>query len=194
MTSDDLEIARYMLGCGIHQMDEYQYHRQGRDVDSHGHYYIGEKLQTLELNIADHNAPTIIIMQGVSGSGKSSWARLYQDDFICSADHFYLNDDGVYNFDFKHIKDAHNLCKAIFAKYIYHKVPQIVVDNTNVVKSHYQYYVDVGINNNCNVYLDKMHGLLSNKELDIFSRRNKHGCDLSIIRRQYENFATEAYG
>ena len=84
------------------------------------------------------NIPTLIrrvtIMQGVPGSGKSTWVSKNRPEAtICSADHFFIGEDGVYRFDPTKLNQAHGEC---FKKFInacfYAEVKDVVVDNTNI--------------------------------------------------------------
>jgi predicted kinase len=96
----------------------------------------------------------VIILQGIPGSGKSTfakslasivqalkinvWQREYCADrdgdvIVVSADHFFTDDEGVYNFDPKRIGDAHAACLRKFtSKVLSERDLTIVVDNTNI--------------------------------------------------------------
>ena len=79
----------------------------------------------------------LILVRGLPGSGKSSFAKLIWSDYvICEADKFFYDKDGNYKFDGSKLKEAHAWCKnevEIFMKD--HQAnqqfyPEIVVSNT----------------------------------------------------------------
>ena len=78
--------------------------------------------------------PKVIILSGVSGSGKSTYARKHFPEAIrLSADDYFLQ-DAKWNFDPTKLTEAHAEC---FSKFLFHlaspasKEEVIVVDNTN---------------------------------------------------------------
>lgn len=76
----------------------------------------------------------MVILRGISGSGKSRYAEAYTGAVVVSADHFWIRSGSQglqYDFDIKRIGAAHAdaLCKLIDA--IGAGAPLIVVDNTH---------------------------------------------------------------
>lgn len=54
---------------------------------------------------------TLIIIRGLPGSGKSTYAKThYPDADNFEADMFFIGDDGKYKFDATKLKDAHAWC------------------------------------------------------------------------------------
>ena len=86
----------------------------------------------------------LIILSGVSGSGKSTFAQLIQEPkVIVSADHYFYDENGLYNFDASKLKDAHMQCRNN-ARYEMKKgTPTVIVDNTNTSAWEYQPYIDM---------------------------------------------------
>lgn len=86
----------------------------------------------------------VVILRGASGSGKSSVTKLFGDDvYVCSADHYFMDDDGNYNFDPSKLGAAHGLCKMNFISGLQNPdIDVVVVDNTNTKQSDFQFYVD----------------------------------------------------
>jgi len=82
-------------------------------------------------------AKRVFILQGVSGSGKSSLAKKLcgEQKNICSADDFFVGSDGVYRFNPAHLPDAHSSCLRKYVSSLMlcfaHSEAVIVVDNTN---------------------------------------------------------------
>lgn len=75
----------------------------------------------------------VYILRGVSGCGKSTFAKILAGDtgVICSADDYFVGEDGVYRFDFNKLELAHNQCKERFVINLINNTSTIVVDNVN---------------------------------------------------------------
>jgi predicted kinase len=55
-------------------------------------------------------------MRGLPGAGKSTWvSRNHPDAHVCSADSFFVGEDGEYRFDGDRISEAHAWCLRRFA-------------------------------------------------------------------------------
>jgi predicted kinase len=94
-------------------------------------------------------AAKINIMRGVPGSGKSTKAKtLTKPEFICSADDWHIENDGVYRYKAHEAPKAHAAClkKAIAllngARGVADLV-HIVIDNTNLRRWEYEPYVQL---------------------------------------------------
>ena len=75
----------------------------------------------------------VIVLRGISGAGKSTWAaKHYPDAVIASADSYFLQEDGSYDYDPKQIDAAHEACYQTFVQALINREPLIVVDNSNV--------------------------------------------------------------
>lgn len=79
----------------------------------------------------------VLILQGVSGSGKSTFARDVEQRLerrtmvtVCSADS-YFEQDGQYRFDVAKLGDAHATCFRDFCDNLSWGTNLVVVDNTN---------------------------------------------------------------
>jgi len=54
----------------------------------------------------------LILLRGLPGAGKSTFARFIWNDYaVCEADKYFVGEDGVYRFDGSKIKDAHKWCR-----------------------------------------------------------------------------------
>jgi predicted kinase len=74
---------------------------------------------------------TVIIMCGISGSGKSTRAaKFYPKAMVVSADHFFMV-DGEYRFDPSKLPQAHGACLRNFVMCLQGDADMVVVDNTN---------------------------------------------------------------
>ena len=78
----------------------------------------------------------VIIMRGCSGSGKSTWAKKFKEEqdlevVIVSADNYWFDAEGNYNFNPARLGEAHAYCYKTFVENLEQRVPIVIVDNTN---------------------------------------------------------------
>ena len=92
----------------------------------------------------------VIIMQGVSGAGKSTWIKKnHPKALVCSADHYFLDKNGKYNFRAEDLGKAHQECLKKFLHELHdlwdgYERPPIIVDNTNCALWEMAPYVQAG--------------------------------------------------
>jgi predicted kinase len=89
--------------------------------------------------------PMLILLRGVSGSGKSTFAQLLAQDFKCNhweAD-MYFNDPhtGEYNFNAAHLGQAHGWCYQNFMTDVILS-NDVIVSNTSTTEYDIQRYID----------------------------------------------------
>ena len=78
----------------------------------------------------------LILLRGLPGSGKSTLAKIIlqvrstDEPEILSADDFFENSDGEYNFDSTKLKEAHNYCQFRCSERMRQQKARIVVANT----------------------------------------------------------------
>ena len=70
----------------------------------------------------------LIILRGVPGSGKSTFAKILGGEHI-EADMFFMK-DGEYKFDATMLKNAHNWCHDVVENWMEDSLDRIVVSNT----------------------------------------------------------------
>lgn len=115
------------------------------NVVSHGkitHDGIIDASSKLETSL--HEAKKVIILRGITGSGKSSLAKLMssiESSTVCSADDYFVN-DGEYKFNKDKLDLAHSNCFKLFCNAIDNKINTIIIDNTNSRLSEYKKYID----------------------------------------------------
>ena len=75
-------------------------------------------------------------MRGISGSGKSTLAKQLAGETgqIFSADNYFTDEQGNYNWDANKIGDAHRSCRDQARKAISDGISPVIIDNTNVSK------------------------------------------------------------
>lgn len=93
------------------------------------------------------NQKTLVITRSVSGAGKSTFANLLCKNIgyiSCSADNYFLDENGNYNFDATKIHLAHLDCQKKCVEALNEPtVEVIIVDNTNVDDKAIKVYQDL---------------------------------------------------
>lgn len=100
---------------------------------------------------------TCYILRGYSGSGKSTFAEQLKKDNentqIVSADYFWIDSKGNYNFDVTKLGLAHKSCFENF-KELVSKGSNVIIDNTNLKYTDFTKYIDyLLVNNNQNNFV-----------------------------------------
>lgn len=86
--------------------------------------------------IAQEYKGDLILLRGLPGSGKSTLGDVIlqttqqHNPDVLSADNFFIDDKGNYNFDVTKLKEAHNLCQQKCAERMRLEFSKIVVANT----------------------------------------------------------------
>ena len=89
----------------------------------------------------------LIILRGVSGSGKSTVAEIFSDGLwpICEADTFHYTEDGVYNWKPENIKAAHNWCKEQVLDFMVREFKKIIISNTSTSEKELKPYLELAL-------------------------------------------------
>jgi predicted kinase len=74
----------------------------------------------------------VLILRGVPGAGKSTYAKTIPGATIVSADDYFMKSDGTYAYNRDLIQKAHEFCFREFLAAAEADKPTIIVDNTNV--------------------------------------------------------------
>lgn len=92
----------------------------------------------------------LIILRGLPGSGKSSFAKLmWSTNVICEADDFFYDEDGNYIFDASKLGQAHKECQEKVETLMQdnknnsHFSKEIVVSNTSITNKELKPYLDL---------------------------------------------------
>ena len=143
---------------------------------------------------------TVIIMRAWPGCGKSTLARAIVesltsgDDYhdilgvrVCSADSFHVDKDGVYRWSFERSRLGHDYCRGKFSQAVISNCSLIIVDNTNIKRKDYGWYVANARAMGYKVYqaipeTPWMHSV------DECFKRNVHNVPLDTIQRMMASF------
>lgn len=88
------------------------------------------------MDSVNENQGELILLRGLPGSGKSTLAKIIlqlpsnAEPEVLSADDFFENQNGIYNFDATKIKEAHNYCQFRCSERMRQQKARIVVANT----------------------------------------------------------------
>jgi len=128
---------------------------------------------------------TTVILRGVSGSGKSFAADAIKSlntkrVEVCTADDYFIDENGNYNFDRGKLSKAHVACFEKFRKAIESgEFDMVIVANTNTSEWEFKKYSDFSLAKDVPVvYLvvENRHG-----------NSNSHGCPDEAIEKQKQN-------
>jgi hypothetical protein len=139
----------------------------------------------------------VVILSGVSGSGKSTYIRnIFRNPFVVSADDFFLQEEGKYNFDPTKLGAAHASCFRRFINACLDGWLLIIVDNTNTTSEEiapyvlgaeaFGYAVEIVTMLERPISHDAPYDNMTYDMLDACARRNTHGVPLNTILKQHE--------
>ena len=130
---------------------------------------------------------TVKIIRGISGVGKSTYvmmnevvAKAEERRIVCSADDYFVNEQGQYEFDGRKLPLAHQWCWGKFIDAI-GEGRNIIVDNTNTQPWEYENYIKLAKLFDYEVEIIHITPKgLTNEEL---AKRNTHGVPLESIEQ-----------
>ncbi len=137
----------------------------------------------------------LILVRGLSGSGKTTLAESIcgdlEDRFMVSADDFFVDDSGVYNFNHEALKEAHSWCQKECQDAMEDGYQIIVVHNTFTRKWECDPYMEMASTNDYTVQVVNLYdGGLSDRQL---SERCEHNVPSHVIQRQRKRWDKDVY-
>lgn len=136
-----------------------------------------------------------VIMRGPPGCGKSTRVQEILDNnfgngietHVLSADHFFMTDEGVYEFDSSKLAEAHQWCYGRFLRRLAIGSGVLVIDNTNIHRwecKNYELATHVmGGKVTIEQFVPKYIG-----DIKLCCKRNVHGVPDDIIRKMCVEF------
>lgn len=122
----------------------------------------------------------VYILRGISGAGKSTFARYLQrteeEVLVCSAD-AELDHGNGYQFDSRRLPDAHKYCLRRFIDGVQKRWAVIVVDNTNIVYHHFRPYVVIA-----EAYDYEVEIVTITVDPEVAAERTTHGVALKALK------------
>lgn len=152
----------------------------------------------------------LLILRGVSGAGKSTYAKKLQKRFwsfyesktshrfrhaaswvdypaIASADNYFLRPDGKYDFNGKFLADAHAWCFSEAKRFMFSGVRVIILDNTNTRKWEYEKYIELAKQSGY-IVKERIIGNTDEDSLKLYANRNQHGVPEESIKKMASRF------
>lgn len=133
----------------------------------------------------------LVILRGLPGHGKSSLARFIQESagslsvVVCSADHFFEDDEGNYKFNPAQIGTAHMLCQKNARLAMESSILTVIVDNTNVKRRDFHIYAELAKKLGYGV----IELTVGNLNIDDAMERNSHNVPRPAIEKMAQSLA-----
>ena len=131
---------------------------------------------------------SLIIVRGVPGSGKSTFAAKLANEVsgaIFEADDYFIRPDGVYDFNYKLIENAHAHCFSELENY-FDQCPLGVgiLSNTSVKVDYFKKYVDFALERELSLHVFRMGSFYG-------SVHNVPESTIEKMKSQFEDFPGE---
>ena len=105
----------------------------------------------------------------------------------CSADDYFMTDDGRYEFDRGKLGSAHGWCQSQAQKALRSGADVVIIDNTNTTYKEMRPYIDMAKKWDYNIEA-KVVGEFDDDSLDAYCKRNTHGVPREAIQIMADRF------
>jgi predicted kinase len=158
--------------------------------------WFNKKLESENKNtiIAQMNKE-LIIMRGISGSGKSFLAKQLagENGQIFSADDFFMDEQGNYNWKGSQIGQAHEWNHNRLKKAIEEGISPVVMDNTNITMwdmGQAKPMVEYAIEKGYDIKIEEANSPWAFNAEEL-ANRNSHGLDKNRIQKQINKWTPD---
>ena len=139
----------------------------------------------------------MVILRGISGSGKSTAARQMVKEasdkglrsVICSADDYFVRQGG-YKFDPRLLPEAHAWCRGKAVGAIAAGADLVLVDNTNLCLWEFKPYIEMA--EEYGIECERVVvGEFDDAAVEAYAARNQHSVPIEKIKKMAEKFQKE---
>jgi predicted kinase len=139
----------------------------------------------------------LLIMRGCPGSGKSHYSneRVVEANDrglsvqICSADHYFVQAGGTYEFKPHKLCDAHAECLRCCIDALYRGVELVIIDNTNTRLREFETYAKLATAMGYEIQIKELRPS-SNSDIETWHQRCLHHVPLDKIRQMDDRWET----
>jgi tRNA uridine 5-carbamoylmethylation protein Kti12 len=136
----------------------------------------------------------MVILRGVSGSGKSTVAKDLASQamtvggkvVICSADDYFIR-LGSYKFDPRLLPEAHAWCRGKAIGALEAEVDLVIIDNTNLCKWEFEPYEKMAADYSAECQVIVV-GEFTKEAIELYASRNKHGVPVEKVKQMAAKF------
>lgn len=168
--------------------------------DNYG--YIGELTHNnIKWNDTMYLSDKIIILRGLSGSGKSMLANIinntYENSVIFSADQYFIDKEGNYKFVKEDLQKAHQHCYDKINEHLHYiennlkenvKPHTLIIDNTNSTIKEYRKYKDLAYQHKRFRTIILEIECMNKTEAIAMGKRNKHHTNMKAVLNMYNRW------
>lgn len=130
-------------------------------------------------------------MRGLPSSGKTTLSLKISENqkscMVCSADDWFINDDGVYLFDSSKLAGAHRYCRTGARKSMGLSLDLVIIDNTNTTWSEMKDYVRMGVEYGYDIYICEPKTWWK-FNVDELTKRNTHAVPKDSIQKMLDRW------
>jgi len=155
-------------------------------------------IQTTQSTQPTESKKIVLILRGLPGSGKSSLVKTVVERFaltsspwVCSADHYFTDKSGHYNFDLKLLSKAHNACMSKYLDGMLSGERFIVVDNTSSTRWEYENYLKVAKIGGYEIQVREIR-CPDEKSARVFAGRNTHNVPVAAVLAMWKRWESDA--